>query len=273
MSEKKPFNEVKDTSLETQLAEFVTVPPSEQNAFDLFPTSWSTAFEDVKTQGHYPGTKDPRINWLLENVNLAGKSVLELGPLEAGHTYMLEKSGAKVLAVEANKGAFLRSLIVKNHLNLSAKFLLGDFDKLNLANQSFELVLASGVLYHMTNPVEFLKKISRASNKLFLWTHYFEPDLDKWNDCLANHLEDGKWEYENPEIVNIDGLEIRLVKYNYKDALGWSGFCGGTEVYSKWIFKDDLLKLLDLLGFSQLKISFDDDEHQNGPSFCVLAEK
>jgi hypothetical protein len=85
-SEKNLSKEAEDISLEAQLAEFLTIPPSEQNAFDLFPTSWSTVFDDIKTQGHFPGTKDPRINWLLEHVNLAGKSVLELGPLEAGHT-------------------------------------------------------------------------------------------------------------------------------------------------------------------------------------------
>ena len=263
----------KSPSLGGDLAEFIKLAPLDQNAFDIFSGSWSTSFEGVNTLGNFPGTKDDRIFWLLDNVNLENKNVLELGPLEAAHTYMLEKAGANVTAVEANKGAFLRSLIVKNYFGLNAKFLLGDFEKIDFENNHFDLVLASGVLYHMTDPVGFLKNLSNSTERIFFWTHYFDPDLDKWNPGLRGRLDEGKWDYKNPDIVDFEGESVRLVRQYYGEALGWSGFCGGTDVYSKWIFKDDLISLLRKLGFKNLKISFDHVAHQNGPSFCVLAEK
>jgi len=258
--------------LEAELAEFLTQYPSDQNAFDLFPESWSTIFEGVKTNGTAVLSNDLRIKWLLERVDVASKSVLELGPLEAGHTYMLEKAGANVLSIEANKGAFLRCLIVKNYLGMNSKFLLGDFEQFNWSDK-FDMIVASGVLYHMREPVALLEKLSHLTNKIFLWTHYFEPNLELWNKDLKSQLESGKWDIENPSVVEIGQLKIKTVKQHYGEALGWTGFCGGTESYSNWLYRQDLLSLLGFLGFNNIELSFDEPAHQNGPAFCVLAQK
>ena len=58
-----------------------------------------------------------------------GFRILELGPLEGAHTYQLEKLGAaEIVAIEANKEAFLKCLIIKELAQLErARFLLGDF--------------------------------------------------------------------------------------------------------------------------------------------------
>ena len=258
---------------ESTLAEFLTESAEEQNAFDIFSKSWSTIFEGIKTGGTANLADDVRIKWLLSKVNVKGMDVLELGPLEAGHTYMLEKAGASVLAIEANKGAFLRSLIVKNYLGLSSKFLLGDFEKTEFSAGKFDLVMASGVLYHMRDPVGFLKKFGGITSNLFIWTHYFEPDLGKWNKNLDGAIRGGKWDIDNPSVIDIGHVKVRMVKQHYKESLGWSGFCGGTDTYSSWIYRQDLLSVLDFLGFKKIEISFDDVEHQNGPALCILAQK
>lgn len=271
--ENRPYKKPTVQSFEEALASFLTIPPSDQNAFDLFPNAWSTAFKGVETSGTFNGFDDHRLTWLFNRIDLAGRSVLELGPLEAAHTTMMEQVGAKVLAIESNKGAFLRCLIAKNYLGLSARFLLGDFEKMDLSDKSFDLVLASGVLYHMKDPVALLDSISKASDRLFIWTHYFEPDLSKWNPVLAPLLKDGKWNYKEPDIRSFNGMDVRLVKQHYGEALGWSGFCGGSDVFSNWIYREDLLKLLGLLGYSRIEISFDDLQHRNGPAFCLYCEK
>lgn len=82
----------KTTDLENAFATFLTLPPTEKNAFDLFPTAWSTIFDGM-TQGHFDGTRDARVDWLLQQVDVNGLNILELGPLEAAHTTMLEKRG------------------------------------------------------------------------------------------------------------------------------------------------------------------------------------
>jgi hypothetical protein len=272
-AEGRTYKRPEANTFEKTLAEFLTIPPSEQNAFDLFAGAWSSDFSGVTTQGSFKGEDDARIKWLPSQFDVFSKSVLELGPLEAGHTTMLERAGAAVMAIESNKGAFLRSLIVKNYLNLKAKFLLGDFEKMNLQDQSFDLIVASGVLYHMKNPVQLLQSISGASDRLFIWTHYFEPNLSKWSPALSRHIELGKWEHDTPITQNYDGLKVRLVKQLYGDALGWSGFCGGSDVYSNWVYREDLLALLNKLGYKGLVVAFDDVQHQNGPAFCLYCTK
>jgi len=264
-----------NNKLQHILANFVTQNPSHQNAFDLFKGSWSTkfSFEDAVTNGDFAGLQDDRISWLINNYNVSGKSVLELGPLEAAHTYMLEKHGAKILSLESNKGAFIRSLVVKNYFNLKATFLLGDFNEYDFGNTSFDLVVASGVLYHMKDPLQLLRKIGDSANSIFLWTHYFEPDFTKWDPKLLSNLEAGKWDYKNPNIVEVNGYSVTLVKQIYGESLNWSGFCGGIDVYSNWIFRDDIIWFIKQLGFNNVKVSFDTQTHPNGPAFCLLAER
>lgn len=271
-SEGRAYRKVTQT-FEQTLAEFLTIAPDYQNAFDIFPTAWSSCFEDVQTNGTFRAYDDARLNWLFEQMTLAGKSVLELGPLEGGHTLMLERAGATVLAVESNKGAFLRCLITKNHFNLGAKFILGDFEKMDFGGRRFDLVLASGILYHMKDPVRLLQTLGQVSPRLFIWTHYFDPDLSRWNPALTPDLIDRKWNHRDPAITSAAGLEIRLVKQNYGEALGWSGFCGGSDTFSHWMYRADILKLLKRIGYTKIEISFDEPHHPNGPAFCLLCEK
>lgn len=263
----------KSETIESALAEYAKIKPDAQNAFDLFTGSWSTKFDDAVTRGTFDGLHDPRIVWLSEQFDLGSKRVLELGPLEAAHTAMLERAGADVLAIEANKGAFLRCLVAKNHLGLRARFLLGDFELHDFGADSFDLIVASGVLYHMRDPAKLLQRLSLASKRLFLWTHYIEPDVTKWNPCLSKELASGKWDLSKAMVTEVDGFPVRTVRQRYGASLGWSGFCGGTEAYSNWIYREDLLGLLGHLGFGTVRLGFDEVTHQNGPAFCIYCER
>ena len=61
--------------------------------------------------------------FLGSNGRLDGVDILELGPLEAGHTYALAQLGANITAVEANAEAYLKCLLVKELLGIDkAKF-------------------------------------------------------------------------------------------------------------------------------------------------------
>lgn len=259
------------SALQQELAKFVTIPPTQRNAFDAFGSSWSTRYDGM-TQGHFDGTRDARLDWLFGRVNVDAMRILELGPLEAAHTLSLERRGADVVAIEANVGAFLRSLVVKNHFHLRATFILGDFEKMDFASQSYDLVMASGILYHLNDPVAFLRNVSACAPRLFVWTHYFEPDLSKWHASLHGPLNDGKWDYVHPIVKVVDGSEYRYVEQRYGDALGWTGFCGGTDVTSRWMMKDDLFRLLKQLGFGKIEVGFDTVDHPNGPAMCLYCE-
>ena len=80
---------------------------------------------------------------------------------------MLSKYGADVTGIESNSLSFMKSLIAKELLNHKAKFVYGDFVKYLEVSEDYELIVASGVLYHMENPVELLCRISLKTNKLF----------------------------------------------------------------------------------------------------------
>src|SRR5579864_1325160 len=103
------------------LDSYIGSAPSHQNALDIFRGQWSSRlprpYENL-TAGAITLFEDGRVPWAIEKLGgVRDKSILELGPLEGGHSYMLEKAGAKsVLALEANTNAFLRCLVTKEIL-------------------------------------------------------------------------------------------------------------------------------------------------------------
>ena len=259
---------------ENFLTSYTQLEPHEQNSFDLFRGSWSTKIIDVQDTGGFDGFNDERINWLLDELGgVQSKRILELGPLEGAHTYMLERAGGDVLSIEGNHGAFLRCLIVKNFLGLKSKFLLGDFSNLDISRDNFDTVVASGVLYHMEDPIALLEKVSSKTDNLFIWTHYFEEDLERWSSVAKREIKNGKWDIDNPKIFEFDGLPVKTIRQHYGKAKKWSGFCGGSSSFSYWICKNDLLALIRKLGFANIRINFDKIDHPNGPCFALIASR
>ena len=85
-------------AMRTTFEGYVHAAPSSQNAVDLFAGEWSSAFpEHAGVQaGPIPLGADDRILLLNDAFgSIDGWSVLELGPLEGMHTYMLEQMGAR----------------------------------------------------------------------------------------------------------------------------------------------------------------------------------
>jgi hypothetical protein len=251
--------------------EYVDLPPSEQNALDIFTGEWSSrlpgSWKDLKA-GTVSLFEDSRILWAADQLaGFTGQRILELGPLEGGHTYMLETLGAEsVIAVEANKKAYLKCLVIKQILELKrCRFMLGDCIAFLRENQiSFDVCLASGILYHMREPSELIYLMSKASNKVFLWTHFYDEKIIGSKPNISSKFS---------ATVNrsYKGFDHVLHRYEYGDALNWAGFCGGTARYSYWMTRNDILDCLRFFGFKDLRIGFDEPDHPNGPCFCVAA--
>src|ERR1019366_3439941 len=89
-------------------------------------------------------------------------------------------------AVEANKEAFLRCLVLKNLFNLRATFLLGDFVSHLEGSLRYDLIYASGILYHLTDPAEFLVNCASRCDHLFIWSMIVTPEI--WS-----HPYESKW--------------------------------------------------------------------------------
>jgi hypothetical protein len=243
--------------------------PSDQNAIDLI-EDWTSCFPpefNVKA-GQMPLWHDPRVTWAVNALGgVQGKSVLELGPLEAGHSFMLEQAGAvSVLAIEANKRCFLKCLIAKEVLRLErCRFMLGDFVQfLRRDTALYDVGWVSGVLYHMEDPVELLSLMSKRVNSIYLWTMYM-------NDAVLSRT----WAFPivGTRTVANSGKEFLYYDRSYAGAESTTNFCGGVYSGAAWLRKEDIMEALRLFGFQNIVIGFDDPNHQNGPAMGLIATK
>ncbi|GAA3438539.1 DUF1698 domain-containing protein [Kutzneria kofuensis] len=250
------------------LDEYVTTAPSPQNAVDIFAGEWSSALP-VAEAGPIPLFADDRVEWALDQLGgVAGARVLELGPLEGGHTYMLTRAGADVLAVESQTRAYLKCLIAKELVGMpSARFVLGDFMAyLRDSSMRFDLVFASGVLYHMRNPVETIALTARAADQIFLWTHYHDEEIVRASELLSPR-------FTTSETSSYEGFEHTLHRFEYESALQLKGFCGGSAPHSNWLSRDDLTAALEHFGWRIKAVSFDTPDHPHGPALALVATK
>jgi Protein of unknown function (DUF1698) len=240
--------------------------PSDQNAIDIFRNQWASNIEEVHpgvTSGPMPLFESDH-RPLIAALHLGftpgsckGMSILELGPLEGAHTYQLVKLGAdRVLAIEANSDAFLKSLIVKEILQIPrCRFLLGDCLKFLQENHDpFDMIFCSGILYHMENPFELIKAMSLHSDRVFLWTHYYNPELATKSVRV-------------PKIVAADGLELTFYEQAYGDTEAGT-FWGGTKPVASWLSKQGIEQCLGHFGY-KLTVHQDNVDHVHGP--CITA--
>jgi hypothetical protein len=255
------------------LDQYVRTAPSPQQALDIFKGEWWSSLPGDfggLAAGQLPLFNDDRIHWAIKALGgVEGKTVLELGPLEAGHTYMLEQAGAQsIFAIEASTKAFLKCLVVKEILGLQrSRFVLGDFEEyLRAGGQRFDAAIASGVLYHMRHPVELLANLARATDRVFIWTQYYVKERVEAIAHMKGRFRDG-------HTAESMGFRHTRYPYYYGDFLDTSRFAGGSEEYSHWLSREDLLGALRHVGLSDIEIGKEELDHANGPCISLVARR
>lgn len=256
------------------LDHYILTRPTGQNAIDIFQGEWSSLLPDELGLVTKPGTarlfEDGRITWAEQCLGaFANQSILELGPLEGGHSYMFQKAGArKVVAIEANTRCYLKCLCIKEVLKLDrVEFQLGDFVSY-LANDPppFDMVVASGVLYHMKEPLELLRLIANAASRVFIWTHYFDRDIIAANPVLAKR-------FSPVQSIRFEGESYECSTQTYREERTKAAFCGGPKPESNWLTRDSLARALGNFGFRDVQFNFEQPLHPNGPSLALCARK
>src|SRR5215471_4134307 len=251
--------------------EYSEQTPSPQTMVDILRGSWLSEFPKSMglRAGHLPHFEgDPRVNWANSVLpgGMKGKSVLELGPLEAYHTWQVQQLGAAhVTSVESNNISFLKCLIVKELLQLNARFLYGDAIKFLESNdRRFDLCWASGLLYHQTDPLYLLSLMQGVADTLFIWTHYFEANVILTNPGLAPFFDNSR-----DSSAERLGFRARYFYRNYrqiKDGV----FSGGADEFSYWMAKEDILGFLRHVGFKTITMGIDHLQNPNGPAMFFL---
>lgn len=186
---------------------------------------------------------------------------------------MLDRMGAgRVVAIEANIRAYLKCLVSKELLEIaSARFLCGDAiryleGELAHGRPKFDLCLASGVLYHLINPVAALDLMMRSSDRLLLWTMYYDEDvIQSRADLAVKFPESTPMEYA--------GYRHTLYRQEYQQALDFKGFCGGSAATSAWMTRADILGAIEYFGFEVVDVGFDHKDHPHGPAVCIAARR
>jgi hypothetical protein len=212
---------------------------------------------------------DDRISLAIEALGgVQGARVLELGPLEGGHSFMLEAAGATVVGVEANKDAFLKCLVVKELLPLRrCSFLCGDaIEYLEETTERFDVCVASGILYHMVDPVRLIELVSRHADRLFVSTHYYAAERIAANDHLRARLDN------TPTQAEHGGYPHQLYRYRYGNTSRVRGFYGGTQTFSNWLTRDGLFGALEHFGWGEVKL-VDDGDYLYGPAVSFVAAR
>jgi SAM-dependent methyltransferase len=254
-------------------AAYCAEPPSIQTAIDIFRGTWTSAFppEYAVTAGTLESFDDVRVRWASGVLpgGFSNLTILELGPYEAYTTWQFDRLGAKaVTAIEANDINFLKALVVKEVTGFKAKLLFGDFaGYLERTTERFDLVWASGVLYHSDDPLRLIDLVARVTDTVFLHTHYYAPEIAASSAHAYSFFEPRR-----NRTARVDGREITL-HYKAYGQLKRGSFSGGPAEYSYWLEKEDIFAALRARGFADIQVGADDPGNPNGPAMFCLARR
>jgi len=257
----------KASSIESR---FVRRAPRPQNVADIFRGNWASRLPiSGLVSGESELFDDDRIRWFINACQgVRGRRVLELGPLEGGHSWMLDRAGASsVVAVESNSQAWLKCVAAKELLGMSAvQFLLGDFmEYLRDPGPEFDACLACGVLYHLRDPhLLFPLLRERCTGPVMIWTAIWTPDIPKRHKLLSLRFTTKR------SVVLPTGRHIVLHRHEYGPTSIMSRFWGGNAPYSEWMSREDIAAAAGAAGYKVSETAFDDPDHRNAPSIAFM---
>ncbi|UCI10439.1 hypothetical protein [Mesorhizobium sp. B1-1-8] len=150
---------------------------------------------------------------------------------------------------------FSQNLVVKEALGIkNVRFQFGDFVPwLAKNNDHFDYIHAAGVLYHTVDPVAVLDAICKATDQVYVWTHYA--------DMAAMPQTDAR--YVAVEGSHAHGVDYKLYRRQCPTTPSTDPkFCGGVHKDPAWLEKPMILHILHEHGF-KIEIAHDEPLHQN----------
>lgn len=173
---------------------------------------WITRFvlDGVESGGTYDPRLDPRLIACIERFGEEAEdggprglrgNVLEVGCFEGGHTVELAARTlfpGEVRAIDARPANLERAewIVARHGLGDRVLFQEADVESWE-PSEHFDLVFCVGVLYHLADPIEVLRRMRTWGTNLFLWTHVGPPGHRQaeagWEDRLSGLHPDSPW--------------------------------------------------------------------------------
>lgn len=124
--------------------------------------------------GHYDEWREKRVAWMLKKIakEVAGITVLEVGCGYGQIDYEFMRLGAKVTFSDARREHLD---VVNNRYSSECKTVLCDLDT-DFPDGRYDLVLHLGVLYHLRNPEEAIRRACASTDHMFLETEVVDSD-------------------------------------------------------------------------------------------------
>lgn len=249
---------------------YATDAPNRQATVDIFSGTWSTQLPGGLVTGPSGNFYDSRVELVEREFGFAGKSVLELGPMEAGHTFGIHALGAKsIVAVEGNSNCYLKCLMVKELYDLNrASILYGDIIKhLENTKVEYDVIFASGVLYHMMEPLKLLSEIKRHTQKAYIWTGFYDREV--MEPAYGERFKD---RFKAPIEIKHGNFTCTGYPQSYEEMLDLPQYSGGSAPGSVWLSKDDILRFLKHIGFNRVEAMDIDYSYGFAPRASFIAE-
>ena len=89
----------------------------------------------------------------------------------------------------------------------------------------------------MSNPYELIKAMAQRTDRIFLSTHYFDPELPKGPTF-------------EPKTLDCDGMPVTFYEHAYNVDINSQSFWGGNQPTACWLSKETIQKLFSHFGFS-----------------------
>jgi len=117
--------------------------------------------------------------------DFAGKSVLDIGCNAGFYSFVARLRGARsVLGIDQNQHYIDQANLMKEIVGIDVDFRTGDGHSLDGGIGAFDIVINTGVIYHLQNPIDFLCQMAKLTREFM----YLETEA-----LLSPHLTDYAW--------------------------------------------------------------------------------
>jgi hypothetical protein len=206
---------------------------------------WKSAIDRMSWVYPVTQTEDIRIQQAIDaGVDFKDKLVLEPACHEGVLTCHMSSLGAKVDAFDIRAENIAKALIKTNMHGYNPYIFHFDANHISLmVKNKYDILLHSGLLYHLTHPATHLRNALRIAPITLLDTHVAMPDKELiQHDGCAGH-----WWQED-----------------------MSSYLGGTSAKSFWLAKDYLEHIIVKECRKKFEILNDEPEAKNGPRMYYL---